>query len=505
MKRASIFAAILPSIFGLPFLGMGLVFMFQSALRGGTQSWMGITFGLLFACIGLLLITMAVVGVRTGKQQDAARAANPDKPWLWRKDWAEGRVNGGDPRATITAWVFTAFWDVISAFLAFTVLPKLLKDSDPKAILGAIFPLAGILITGFAVRGTLRIWRYGRTSFWCDSVPCSPGGRVKGSIHLKLLTSTPHGIDLRLSCKRRIVTGSGKKRSVNEFVLWQEEKKVPGESVMPGPADAQVPVEFVLPADAYETDGHNPSDSVYWELHARADVPGVDFSDNYELPVFRTQASAAVASASAESFAASPATSEAQPQVESPAPAPAATHIVYREDEQGTSFYFPPLRNHAQAVGVVAFTTIWSVVVYFLWIDQHAPWFFRIVFSLFEILVGYMLLNVVFGSALIRVREGVLQIRRAILGVGSFQQIPLSEVASISPLSQGQANSSGEVLYGIDIKKSDGHEIKVVVNSLSTVEARWIVSTLERAMGRQQDTRVQFQSIYGAPPQRRGI
>ena len=149
----------------------------------------------------------------------------------------------------------------------------------------------------------------------------------------------------------------------------------------------------------------------------------------------------------------------------------------------------------------MAFATIWSAIVYFLWIDQHAPWLFRIVFSLLEILVGCMLLSVVFGSALIRIREGVLQIRKAILGLGSLQHIPLNEVGSISPLSQGQTNTSGEVLYGISIKKGDGREIKIAANSLSSLEARWVVSTVERAMGRQQDTRVQFRSIYGAPPQ----
>lgn len=502
MKFSSIFAAVLLTIFALPFLGMGLVFMFQSASRGGLQGWMGSMFGLFFACIGGLLLTGALIGVRNARQQDAARTANPDKPWLWRKDWAEGKVNSADPRANITAWVFTAIWDLMSGFVAFTVLPKMLSASDPKAILVAIFPLAGVFITALAVRGTLRIWRYGRTSFWCDTVPFSPGGGVRGAIHLKLPTSTPHGIDLRLSCKRRIVTGSGKNRSVSEIVLWQAEKNIPAESVIPGPQDAAIPVEFALPAEAYQSDGNNMDDRVYWQLHAQADVPGVDFRDNYELPVFRTQALAAAAgSGTSESFGMQPSSSPAQAEAESPAPAPAATHIVYREDEQGTSFYFPPLRNHAQAAGVVAFATIWSVVVYMLWIDQRAPWLFRIIFSVFEILVGYMLLSVVFGSTLIRVREGVLQVRKAILGIGSLQRIPLSELASISPLSQGQANASGEVLYGISIRKSDGSEVNAVASSLSFVEARWVVSTLESAMGRPQATRVQFHSIYGAPPQ----
>jgi len=501
MQRASIFAAIFLALFGTPFLGMGLFFAFTAASRGGPQATLGVILGLFFACIGLGLIIAAIAGYRISKQQDAIRAANPDKRWLWRKDWAEGRAHGGDPRANVTAWVFTLFWDFISGFVGITVVPKLLATGDPKVLLAAIFPLAGVVITAFTVRGTLRILRYGRTALWCDTVPFCPGGRVKGVIHLKLPTSTPHGIDLRLSCKRRIVTGSGKNRSVNEMVLWQDEKNIPAESVMHGFPDAEIPVEFAIPPDVYETNDDNPNDRIYWQLHAKADVPGVDFTDNYELPVFRTGASVA-AIERAELFAGMGAGTEVQSQVESPAPAPVSTHIVYREDEQGTSFYFPPLRNHGQALSVVAFATIWSAVVYFLWAHEGVPWLFRIMFSLFEILVGYMLLSVVFGSALIRVREGMLQVRSAILGIGSLQQIPFADIASISLLSQGQANTSGEALYGISIKRSDGREIKIAASSMTQVEARWVVSTLEHAMGRQQDTRVQFQSIYGAPPQR---
>jgi hypothetical protein len=508
MKGASISGAIVLTLFGLPFLGMGVAFMWQSAGRGASQGWIGVIFGAFFAGIGLLLITAAVEGVRMGKQQAATRAANPDKPWLWRKDWAEGRANGGDPRANIAAWIFTAFWDVLSGMFAFTVLPKLLNAGDPKAILAAILPLAGIAITAFTLRGTMRIRKYGRTSFWCDSVPFIPGGRLKGAIHLKLPASVPHGIDLRLSCKRRIVTGAGKERSVNEVVLWQEEKNLPAESVLRGPQDAQAPVEFMLPGGACETDDESPDDRVYWQLRARADVPGVDFSDHYELPVFRTQTPAGTESQPAESRESSPESFVAQPrdafpEAELPAPAPAATHIVYREDARGIGFYFPPLRNRLQALEVVVFAAIWSAAVYFLWIDRHAPWMFRIVFSMSELLVGYILVSVVFGSTSLGVAEGVLRIRKAILGVGRRRLIPLHEVASILPLSQGRAGSSGEVLYGISVRQCDGREIRIAADSLSAVEARWVVSTLERAMGRRQDTRVQFESIYGAPPQPR--
>ena len=502
MQRNSIAGAVFVSLFAMPFLGMGLFFAYTSASRGGPQAGLGVTLGLFFACIGGVLIVAAISGYRLLKQQAATRAANPDKPWLWRNDWAEARVKGSDPRANITLWVVTAFWDFISGFLTFGVLPKLLAGNDPKALLLLAFPVVGVILTAFAVRGTLRVRRYGRTTFWCDSMPFCPGGHVKGVIHLELPTATPHGIDLRLSCKRRVVTGSGKNQSVTEMVLWQDERNIPAQSVMHGLADAEIAVDFAIPPDIYETNDENPSDRVYWQLRAKADVPGVDFDDHYELPVFR--AGSAAAAVPTTSFASSGSGAAVQPQAEAPAPAPVSTHVVYGDDGQGPSFYFPPLRNHGQALGVVAFAAVWSAVVYFLWTHPDVPWIFRIVFSLFEVLVGYMLLSVVFGSALIRVREGMLQVRSAILGMGALQQIPFSDVASISLLGQGQVNPSGEVLYGISIRKGDGREIKIAASSLTHVEARWIVSTLERAMGREQDTRVEFQSIYGAPPQRPG-
>src|ERR1700688_114775 len=103
MRSSSMIAAIFLALFGLPFLGMGLFFAFASASRGGPQAWIGVVFGLFFACIGLGLMSASIVGARISKQLDELKATNPDKPWLWRKDWAEGKANGGDPRANITA------------------------------------------------------------------------------------------------------------------------------------------------------------------------------------------------------------------------------------------------------------------------------------------------------------------------------------------------------------------------------------------------------------------
>ena len=495
-QRPSIAGAIFLCVFGLPFAAFGLFFAVAIATKQppDPNAWMGVAFGLFFSCIGFGLMAAAVYGYKKAKQQAALEDANPGTPWLWKPDWAARRADGVSPAGNIGAWIFAGLWDCISFPLAATILPKLIARNDLRALLVAIFPLIGIGITAFAMRGTLRTLRYGKTAFCFDVPTFSPGAQMKGSIRLKPVSDLPHGFDLTLSCKRRIVTGSGKNQNVQEQVLWQDSKNVPGDFVVRDPSQAAVPVDFAIPPGALETDEENANDRVYWELRAQADVPGVDFDDKYQVPVYRTQGADNAQLSNVEAGASAAAE---EPVVT----APAETHIVYSDDGAGPSFYFPPLRNHTQAVGVVVFAAIWSGVVYFLWNDARAPWFFRIVFSLAEVLVGYMLLSVVFGSALLRVRNGALEVRNSILGLGSLRTIPFGDVASLAPLSQGQAGTSGRMLCGIALERSDGRKINVAASSLSEQEARWVVATLEHAMGRKQDTRVQFQSMYGPPPQ----
>jgi len=50
--------------------------------------------------------------------------------------------------------------------------------------------------------------------------------------------------------------------------------------------------DFSIPADSAITSHDIPSDQVLWLLHAQADVAGVDYSDDFEIPVFRGAASA---------------------------------------------------------------------------------------------------------------------------------------------------------------------------------------------------------------------
>jgi hypothetical protein len=512
MVRPSKGAALFLILFGLPFLCAGLFFIYmQLAVPGSSGAGgkiTGILFASVFVVVGAGLIYAAIGGYGRLKQQAAIEESNPHSPWLWRPDWADRRAESQNKKSEVTYWVICILCNLILLPVVTTQFPQLARMGDPRALLLLGFGLIGIILLVNALRATIRHRRFGDTYFEFNSLPFSPGDRVGGRIHLKFETQAQHGVDLRISCVRKVTTGSGDSRTTRQAVLWQAEQNIPAGAVGPGPLGRAIPVDFALPAESLITDHDNPNDQVLWLLHAQADVPGVDYSDDFELPVFRTASSPAPASASQ-----SPASSSADvfgfagPSSDSESASvaqPAHTKVVVSMHSGGTEFYFPPFRNPGRAMGLLAFTVIWSGIVYFLF-HSSAPWFLALVFGLFDLLLIYGVFHVTLGSARIGAANGEILSRKGILGLGSTQRIPASDVVSIVPVVSMQQNSSStNALYAIRLRTKNGRKLTLADEIDSRQEARWVVSQIESLAGLKLDTHVEVEAPLGVsaqPPQ----
>jgi hypothetical protein len=255
-----------------------------------------------------------------------------------------------------------------------------------------------------ALRATLRHRRFGNTYFELYSLPFSPGGRLAGRIHLKLDADAAHGIDLRLSCVRRTITGSGNNRSHsgNRSLANRSERAV--WSHRDGSARRTIPVDFEIPPDAYVTDHDNTSDQVLWLLHAKADVPGIDYADDFELPVFRTSSAAELSPAASSSGTPGFSSESCSVTDSAPVAAPAHTRVVISSQAGGTEFYFPAFRTPSRALFLLVFAAIWSGVVYFLFhsvLPGFLAWY-----SDFDFLMILICFHVVLGTSRIRVGNG---------------------------------------------------------------------------------------------------
>jgi len=245
--------AIFLFLFGMPFLGFGLfaAYAFLSSdpsIHKSGNPIFGAMFALVFATIGGGLMFGAVYGYGKQKEDQATKEANPDSPWLWRKDWAANRAESLKRSTIYGWWIGAGLVSMIVVPVLVGALPQLL-DSNPIALLLIGFALIPTLLLVGAVRATIRRERYGKTYFEFGSLPFSPGSHLKGQIQLRLNAAADHGIDLRLSCIRRIVTQSGKDRTTNDVVLWKDEKNVPQSYLSVGPLGTAIPVDFAIPQD----------------------------------------------------------------------------------------------------------------------------------------------------------------------------------------------------------------------------------------------------------------
>src|SRR5216684_2212629 len=510
MPQPSKGAAVFLTLFGLPFLGAGLAFIYAQLVSRenftATGTVAAVLCGLVFASIGGGLIYAAIGGYGRLKKQAAVEEANPLSPWLWRTDWASRRAGSQNKKSEIFYWVLAIFCNIITLPILFQTVPNLIQTSDPRVFLVLGFNLMGAILIVKAARATIRHRRFGDTYFEFDTLPFSPGDRVGGRIHLKLDTRVEHGIDLRLACVRQIVTGSGNSRSTSKVTLWQADQNVPVGAVGPGPLGRAIPVDFSPPADCVATNHDNPNDQILWLLHAQADVPGVDYSDDFEIPVFRGATSTAAATEFGTGISTGTsnvgfATAQTSDGDSGDVAQPVHAKVVVSMGPGGTEFYFPAFRNPGRALILLLVTVVWSAVIYLMYL-RHAPVLFFILFGLADLLIITGFLHATFGSSQIGVSSGEILSRRGIFGFGGTRRIQVSDVASIVPVvSMQQGTSSGNQLHAIRLRLKDGRKFTLADEIDGRQEARWVVSQIETLAGLKLDTHVEVDLPLGVSPQ----
>ncbi len=506
MTKPSKGAAAFLAFFGLMFLVPGLLALITFVANGRNTSASGVMAGagiaLFISAIGGGLVVAALAGYGRLKKQAALEEANPSAPWLWRNDWAARRAESLKKNNQITAWVICILCNVVMVPVAINVATQLTRRDDPRLFLILGFCSVSLILFAFALRATFRHRRYGNTYLEFDSLPFSPGRRMAGRIHFQLDADAQHGIDLRLTCVRKTVTGSGNNRSVVQTVLWQADQNVPSGAIGSDPLGRTIPIDFAIPSDAYVTDHDNPSDQVLWLLHAKADVPGIDYTDDFEVPVFKTATAADQAPADAYSvssgFGSDPSigTMDAAPVA-----APANPKVIVSSQDGGTEFYFPPFRSAVRAIFLLFFTAVWSGIVYFLF-HSGAPWFFALVFGFFDVFLILAVFHSALGSERIRVGNGEILSTKRVLGIGSTKRFSVSEIDAILPVTSGQQSGSpSSTTYAIRLRTKDGRRVTLADEISSRQEARWVVSQIESLAGLKADTRVEMDSPFGPPPQ----
>ena len=213
-------------LFASPFMLMGLVALVL-ALYGLFSHQLNAEAGkhlltIVVVCIGIPMMILGWFATKRPKAAVQLKASHPAAPWMWRVDWAAGRVDNSVQRSIFFLWVAVMVFNLV-CLLAVVMVLHGARYGTADAWLAVIFPVVGLSVLVFAIK-TSRIWgRFGRAVFAVTLLPARPGGVIAGEIRVPARLQPEHAYHLRLSCLRRTTAQRGKNRVTTERVLWQDE------------------------------------------------------------------------------------------------------------------------------------------------------------------------------------------------------------------------------------------------------------------------------------------
>ncbi|MCZ6918512.1 MAG: hypothetical protein O7I93_17185 [Gemmatimonadetes bacterium] len=461
--------------FLLPFCGVGVVTAFmalRSALAGdwGQAGFLSI-FALVFGGVGFGMLAAAWRGRHRVAAIDQRRAAHPDEPWLWRPEWAAGRIESSTRQTMIASAAFAALWNLIALPGTLAALPQYLDTREPQLLLVLIFPVVGTGLIAWAVRAAARYRKYGVSILELAHVPGVVGRGIGGIVRVSVPLAPDRGFAVKLTCVNRYTSGAGKNRSTSERILWQETRTATDFEREWSGRGTRVPVVFRLPSDVRESDDRDPNNRIIWRLQVDADVPGVDYHAQFDVPVFRTAESDAPLTEDAERALAQAASREEYQQ-------PADSPIRVTPAPGGIEVHFPMARNIAPALFTTAFTAVWSAGVYFLY-RSDAPGFFWTIFGLFDVLMIYVVLLMWLGHSRIRIGRERIVVTRGIAFLTRSTSMP---TASLSEVSIKIGMRSGNTpYYDLTLRGADGEKLKAASSIKSKREAEWVADRIRKA------------------------
>jgi hypothetical protein len=419
---------------------------------------------------GWRLLLLAHRKIRT---EETLKARDPNQPWMWRPDWASGRISDSNRMLLWSSWIFATLWNLISWPSAVLAVRSAMLQGNTAAYVALLFPLAGTGLLVWAVRNTIRHKRYGASLLELSTIPAVIGHSLAGTIRVSSLLQPAEGFALTLSCVQRS-TRDGNDDSSSETILWQEEQQVRGETFRDaGGMTTRVRVGFRIPADARGTDSSNPSDQTIWRLSISAGVSGIDYQASFELPVFRTAASELPAPAEDLRLARKVLDLSEYRQ-------PRESRISVSRTQRGTEIVFPAARNPGTAFTLTVFTVFWTAAMAFM-LYLKAPMVFPIVFGLFELLLLIGTLQLWLGVSRVTADRAALLIAHGYIYPGREQKIVSGEINTVTTRIGMQAGS--QPYYDVIAVRKSGKQIAAGRWIRNKREAEWLAATMRTALG----------------------
>lgn len=412
--------------------------------------------------------------MRAVRRRAILRKQHPESPWLWRDDWARGRIRSSATSTMMIVWPAALLWNgltFVTMSMAWDDLSRdLFQRKNPMALIALLFPLVGMGLVLWAIRATLQWRKYGVSVFEMASVPGILGGSLRGVVRTRVPLWPERGIHATLACIRQITIGSGRERRTTEYILWQDERIIGRDDIIRDPAESLIPIAFDIPSSPPATDDERPGGRILWRLSVTAKVPGVDYCAHFEVPVFATASSQAM-------------TLDAdvplphRPELESPTRSPHTPIRLGPTTGGGMMFVFPPRWSPKIVLLLLVVLLGWSGILTLIW-RSGAPLLVIIVAGVFDILLVFALLITFFRSDRVTIEGDTVRIEHRFLGLKIARTMPCHQITDVRPLPISRLGNTS--YYNIRIITASGEQVETGHSITDWQEARWVADRMKR-------------------------
>jgi len=448
------------SLFALPFCAGGIATIFSAPQSTGRDLAVRVAAGSAFLFVGLAVIFGAVVFSGVTAEAYQLRRRYPDQPWMWRRDWASNAIHDQGAVGLGVFAIVAILWCLISSPLLF-VFPWSEVRNSPVAVLPFLFPLIGVVLLILVLYLSAQRMKFGASVCHIDHMPIVPGRAFHGEIDTRVRQAPPNGFDLRLTCVRRVSSG----KSTNETILWQDSQKIA--LATPGYEGAHVPFSFAIPADAEPIQTTLGSTSIAWRLQVSAEVPGVDDSSTFDLPVFAT----------GEKTVVEPVWPAPEIDLSRWTPDPESHIAITPLPTGGDEITVGPATKGR--FGFILFSVIWYGVIVAMF-ALGAPRFFPIFFGLIGLIIVLVGFDWMLGRSRIRADRQTLSLLRTWIGFGSPHELPPRDVTAITTSIGGSQN--GVAVYDVVVHCGE-KKFTAAKYVQSKRDAEMVAARVRRAIG----------------------
>ena len=434
-------------------------------------------FAALFGSVGMAMFVGALAKARRAPARSGVDAA-AEQPWHERSDWAAGKIRstGGAAVAGPVLAAVALFWNIAALPLYWKLYDSFAGENSGWRWFALAFPTVGVLLLLALGRQIVRARKFGESTLELASTPGIVGGQLAGLVRIANAVLPADGFHITLTCLEKVPQSKGKE---HELVLWQDERLVM-HPIRDGDAGAlgtiAVPVLFAIPFESVESSRADSTRNVIWLLDIWAKLPGVDYSAQFEVPVFKT-------SQSRRDFT----LDERLAADFSPAPPREAVLADAGITEEllgdGVRLVFPPARNLGSAFGLTAFLAIWIGAIW-LMIWVRAPFFFPIVFGLFGLIALWIVLDLWLYRSEIEATNNELRVHAGWLGIGRSWSLAADEIERFA--TEEYMSSSGKQWKNIVVFPR-AEKRRLIAKGISSKLAQdAVIDELNAAMGRGQ-------------------